>query len=276
MRVPITILLLLSIIPFWENIKVTAIGLERVLGIWQNSKPCAYYLFAMIVALSEGRLLLKFVYLSLIIFIGSRGAMIATGFYIISNYVTSFVSRNEKSLRRFIYIFATIAFLTLITLLFYSSLISPILNRAYTNIEPLVYGDIESPQYGQGRVFLNQLLLSKIDQFNFVDWTIGRSQTDMLDYYEAIIGVRTFPHNDFLTIIYTNGILGLIVYFYYLFVYPFFRKSQQSTAVIAVLVISIFILAATSGFYNYSASYLIMPYLAWLVKRPAELPTSIS
>jgi len=261
-KIPLVFLLVVSIVPFRENIQITALGPERILGLWNNSKICSYYFFFSIFALSDGKLFLKLIYLMFIILIGSRGVMLAAAVYISMQSFLPIIS-NKIGKHHKIYYASLISLIGLLgAILFYTGLISPILNRSYMHLEPLIYEDISNPQYGSGRTYLNQLILNEIQEFNLWEWIIGRSQTDMLDFYYTTIGKATFPHNDFVTILYTNGLWGLIIYIYYLFIYPFFNKKSISKLAVLSAILPVLILAATTGFYNFYACYYIVPYIA--------------
>ena len=262
------ILVLLTILPFMDIHIVTSSGMDRVLGIWENSKPAAYFLFGFIVLFSRRWnfllfLLSLFLYL-LIIFIGSRGVIIAGFFFIVFQITQYFFGIAERKAN--LLYFAQILILVSISIVaLYGGLFDPFINRTYTYMQPLVAEDISNPAYGHGRVYLNQIIFSEIERFNALEWGIGRSSTDMGNLFEMMIGSRTFPHNDFVTILYTNGLIGLCIYLYYLFIYPFrIITNRINKLALMNLLMAIFILAATTGFYNYYACYLISPCITFI------------
>jgi len=250
-------LLLISLLPFLNISTITGTGLIRTLGVWGNSKCAAYYLFACIVLFSDAGYLVILPLLVLIIFIGARGVIIAGFLYIM--FRTFFFNKGRNELRPK---FFTIAQLTVLVIVMsgvlYLGLSQTVLRRVGYSFEPLIFEDFRNPQYGHGRVFLNQIVIGEMERFSIWEWVVGRSATDLGDLYEEFIGSRTFPHNDFMNILYTNGVGGLLLYLYYLFVFPLKKlgHGREKSELIA-LIIAILILGATTGFYIFYASYLL-------------------
>jgi len=138
-----------------------------------------------------------------------------------------------------------------------------IVARVIGNFRPLWEQQITAPEYGSGRILLNRIAIDGLASFNLFDLMFGKSYTDLGDLYQySILGWRAWPHNDYLMLMWTYGISGLLIYIYLLYIFPWRRYNGNNRLRLITFQLSIFALSMTAGFINYSAIYLFIVYYA--------------
>ncbi len=259
----ILFLVCLSFLPFLDQYRMigagskTGDGMVRVSGLWENSKMVGMYFIALMTLLPRKRIfLISFLYL-LVIYCGSRSGILAATVYF--GYVLYWQYDrlgNRDEAPAVVAVGFALAFCALIALL--SGKLATAAKVADSNLRPLLQENIRSDGYGSGRVGLNRIALEAIADFSLPQLLLGRSYTSLGDVYEEKIGARTWPHNDFVMAAYCHGLVGLVFYVYYLFVYPWKRIQGRDWKRLMAVQGTIFMLAATSGFYPYRASFLLL------------------
>lgn len=242
-------------------------GLYRISGIWENSKQIAYLFIILMIIIPRNRIyLISFLYI-LIIVAGARSAILSGLVYIIYIYLLQiydifFRRRNIANFHSKTIVISMLAlFFSCTLVLFYSGQLDAKLNAAVANLRPLWIQDISSDVYGSGRIGLNRIAIEGISDFNLIDLILGKSYTDLGDLYESsMFGVRTWPHNDLLMLIWTYGFTGLFFYIYFLFIYPWKKYNGYDWLRLLVFQFCILTLAATAGFCTYAAHYIFVYY----------------
>jgi hypothetical protein len=181
-------------------------------------------------------------------------------FYII-NYSIRFIKLNNY--KKKIFEFAQLFIIIIFCILLYKN-IYKLFPYVESNIAPLIEEEITSPHYGQGRVYLNQMLFNEIKKFNFSEIILGENRNKMEDFYESIMNSRTWPHNDLMACLFIYGIIGLLLYIYYTYIYPIYFFIKNKFYLLTIIVGVIFVLAITSGFYPYYSSFLIIAALGYI------------
>lgn len=240
----------------------------NVYGLWSNAKQIAYIFIILMIMIPAKRIyLISCIYILLIIS-GSRGATLAGTIFImylyLSNAYNTFMRKayhigHINHLR----ISVAITFMCLITLLLYinSNTFFIGLDKVINNFRPLWETEITSPTYGSGRILLNTIAIEGLADFNLFDLTFGKSYTDLGDLYEySIWGWRSWPHNDYVMLIWTYGVIGILSYVYLLYIFPWKKYKGHNRMRLIAFQLCIFILSVTAGFANYLASYLFIIY----------------
>lgn len=282
------VLLIMSVLTFLPflgtNVTVGAklTGLYRISGIWENSKQIAYLFIILMIIIPQNRIyLISFLY-ALIIVAGARSAIIAGLVYLIYIYlwyIYNIFSRrsNIANFRSKTIVISMLAlFFSCSLVLFYSGQLDTKVNAAVANLRSLWEQDITSDAYGSGRIALNRIAVEGISDFNLIDLILGKSYTDLGDLYESsMFGTRTWPHNDFLMLIWTYGFAGLFFYIYFLFIYPWKKYNGCDWLRLLVFQFCILTLAATAGFCTYMAHYIFIYYYGVIYEENRDTCRSI-
>jgi hypothetical protein len=260
----IFILLLITILPFLGNNIFFPSGGFRFNAIWPNSKHPQLYLIAfMILFYRKNIIFVTSIYILILIMGGRQGMIASTLYYLfyIINYSIRFIKLNNY--KKKIFEFAQLFIIIIFCILLYKN-IYKLFPYVESNIAPLIEEEITSPHYGQGRVYLNQMLFNEIKKFNFSEIILGENRNKMEDFYESIMNSRTWPHNDLMACLFIYGIIGLLLYIYYTYIYPIYFFIKNKFYLLTIIVGVIFVLAITSGFYPYYSSFLIIAALGYI------------
>ncbi len=253
------LLILLTVIPFigWYNrydkiiAQVGIFNSHRFAGLWELPHDLAYYLLALIILKSKQKIISFVVLFLLIIATGVRSVFIALFVYFV--YDNFIIKIAFKSYRKIIVFLITFLFL---------AIVSPLQNYVISQIDfhlgPLFQQNIENLNYGKGRVLFAYYDLEQIRNFNFIELLVGKSATQLYEDYKKLLGVESWPHDDFLTVPFIYGIIGLSFYIYYLIIYPIRKVNFNFKSKLIPIIFSIVILAITNGFYTYHAMYLFI------------------
>jgi len=138
-----------------------------------------------------------------------------------------------------------------------------IVARVIGNFRPLWEQQITAPEYGSGRILLNRIAIDGLASFNLFDLMFGNRILILAIYINTVFwdGVH-WPHNDYLMLMWTYGISGLLIYIYLLYIFPWRRYNGNNRLRLITFQLSIFALSMTAGFINYSAIYLFIVYYA--------------
>ena len=109
-------------------------------------------------------------------------------------------------------------------------------------------GDVFAGLSNGRTVFWAADLKSFIDDYSFAEKILGRGFSWIKDVNYSITGHRLWAHNDFINLLLSVGIFGLIVYFIVLI--GFFRKIKNKKLLVFVLTF-VFACALLNGFYLY-------------------------
>ena len=105
---------------------------------------------------------------------------------------------------------------------------------------------------------MNISVIDEMKKFGFIELSIGKSATSLYNYYEKLIGIKSWPHNDFVTVLYLYGFIGLAFYIYTTILIPLKRIRFNFKSKVFITLVLAFILAFTNGFYTYSGMYLFI------------------
>ena len=255
----IFILILLTVIPFigWYNrydsviAEVGLINSQRFAGLWELPHDLAYYLFALIILQKNIRIVPFILMLLIIIATGVRSVFIALLFYFVyDNLIIKLVTKSYRKIAIFL--------ICIISILVIPTTRGFVISQVNFHLSPLFQQNIEDNNYGKGRVLYAYYDLQKIEEFNFIEFLIGKSATQLYADYKELLGIESWPHDDFLTVPYIYGIIGLLFYIYYLIIYPLRNIPLKNNSKVISIIISIIILAITNGFYTYHAMYLFI------------------
>jgi hypothetical protein len=252
------LLLLVSFLPFapFYNryfAEVDASGFSEVRrfgGLWELPHVYAYLILAMIVMRRKENYMLNIFLLLNIIATGVRSAMLAAFVY----YAHMIVTRL-KNLRHLYAQAVLVAGLML--LLFITTDVGAFVKDQYEfHIGPLLEEDPSTPTYGKGRFIFNFIALQDMQAFNTLELLVGRSATALYNSFENFLGMKSWPHNDYVTVTYIYGLIGLVVYLYAIHILPLKSVRFQFQSKVFAIDIVTFVLALTNGYYTYHSFYL--------------------
>ena len=269
--IPIVILVLVSVVPFygWYNrydevmAETKMFDVQRYAGLWDLPHALAYYVFVLMVLSEKYRGMVWVLGTSILIATGVRSAIIAVAMYGILRMLMD--SQLRKTIVHWTIPAAVIAVLLLTT-----SIGGFLGGQVEYHFNPLVEGDVEDVQYGAGRVGFALILFDQLSRFTVPDFLLGKSATELYRAYYDVLGLQSWPHDDFLTVIYLYGIIGIGMYLWYVYVFPLKTFAKVSLRFVVPFVISISILAVTNGFYTYRAAYLFVLALATVPRELAN------
>lgn len=220
-------------------------------GIFDLPHKAAYYL--LIIVLYKVVIDKKYDFFFWLSFIGvvlsgARSAIIAMVVFLLFDLVFSFNKLNIKTLKKWITFgsgFVIFIFLlSIVTIPFIDNLTARLIT-----LSDFSSGD----EYGSGRVGIASILLNEIFSRNIINLMIGEPVERVFNITESEFGTAVWAHNDFIMLLFVLGILGLLIFSYYLFVRPiiFLRKKGLKISLAICVLSCVFILAATNGFYLY-------------------------
>ncbi len=224
--------------------------IRRLSGLWDLPHSYAYFVLALMALQRKENLPLTFFLAMNVFATGVRSAMIATLVYLA--HILLLRVPNPRQLFKRIAVIG-VAGLFALTL----TGLGGFLEEQYEfHIVPLIEEDISDPHYGKGRFIYNFIALNDMRTFSTAELWFGRSATSLYSAFEEAIGMIYWPHNDYVTVVYIYGILGLAMYLYIMHGMPLIvtRFSLRSKVFIITLVVAI--LSMTNGYYTYHALYL--------------------
>lgn len=119
------------------------------------------------------------------------------------------------------------------------------------------------------RIVVWKILLNEVLGFDWYEVLIGRSYVSGLATTQGHLGVAIWFHNDFLSIFYSYGLVGLIFYVSFLArIYLDHRKYITGNLYIFAFYYASIVLAVTNGFYYYFPVLLL--YLFFLMINNEE------
>jgi hypothetical protein len=190
----------------------------------------------------------------LVVFTGARSAIMAGSIYTAYVFFSQIRSRRASNLKLTVVAGALAA----VVVCAFGGLFSHIGLILSSNFTPLLETSVTSDSFGSARVYLNRIAVEEIIGFNLWDWIIGRTYSSLGDLYEVVVGFRSWPHNDYVMTLYCYGIIGILIYGYYLFVYPWLKHYSFDRWHLAAIQSTMLILGATAGLTNYPACYLML------------------
>jgi len=267
--------LLLSFLPFawfynryFQEVGATDYSeILRLSGLWELPHTFAYLVLGMMLLNPKDNVILNvFLYINIML-TGVRSAMIAGAIYFVYSLFYSLI--NIKRVRTQLMVFGTL----IVAGLSFGHFTGLLAQLFEFHITPLLKEDLSDPLYGKGRIVFNLLAVQDIKHFAVSDLMIGKSATQLYDLFIDYLGIKSWPHNDFITVLYVFGVVGLALYCYALFYLPWRNVRFSIATKIPVISLMIFILALTNGFYTYYAIYIILiasgiAYQHWLRGLP--------
>jgi len=112
------------------------------------------------------------------------------------------------------------------------------------------------------RIMIWQSWLHAIQEFNYLDFLVGRSLSESMAWNSQHLGVRIWFHNDYLGTYYAYGIIGLLFYLS-IIQDALSLKNKRENIFIFSIVFFIFFAGLTNGFFKY-APYLFAAALGLL------------
>lgn len=224
--------------------------IRRLSGLWDLPHSYAYFILA-VMALQRKENLPLTLFLALNVFAtGVRSAMIATLVYLA--HIIFLRVPNPRQLFKRIAVLGVVGLVALgLTGL------GGFLEEQYEfHIVPLLEEDISDPHYGKGRFIYNFIALNDMRTFSTAELYVGRSASALYSAFEEAIGIVYWPHNDYVTVLYIYGVLGLLMYLYIMHALPLMLVRFSVRSKIFVITLVVFILSVTNGYYTYHALYL--------------------
>jgi hypothetical protein len=234
---------------------------DRYSGLWDLPHAVAYYFLAFIILLDKNEyIILNILLLIFIVATGVRSALIAVAVYVCYKHILIPLFNFQVKHLVIISVVVLILFMLPISYNF-------IVSQYDAHITPLLIEDIEKDSYGKGRVLFARYVLEQYDNFNMGKHLFGGSATELYESFTKLLGISSWPHDDFLAVLYMYGGIGLLFYFFYLVVFPFLKTEKKSRNSIVPIILVVVILAITNGFYTYQSNYLFIMALTLLSHR---------
>lgn len=283
----LVLLTVLTFVPFygWYNrysFVMAAQGetTSRFSGLWDLPHAIGYFFLGFITLQEEINPIYTLVLTGLIVLTGVRSALLALGIYLSMRVLLTkyFVSYDVRSRRR--------AFLQSLSLLLVGTVawLTPQVKSIFLpdlihQFKPLLQQSVTSPGYGKGRVQFIEYVLTKVKHFDILSLIVGRSATELYLDFKDLLGIKSWPHDDFLTALYIDGIYGLALYIYYVYLWPLRVTWGAGRFHVFAVAMAMGVLAVTNGLYTYYAMYLFLlagAYFAWneIVDDYMEDPSS--
>ena len=260
------VLLVLFLLTFMPFIGSYSPRVYRISALWDLPHSAAYYFLAFMFLIGKNNSFISSIFSLLIITTGVRSAIIPASIYLGYVFSTN-IKKSLSTKRKLGDTFSTLFGILLLLALFFHPNLKFFRERLVYHLSPIFTESILDPSYGKGRTVLHMYLFEEVKNFNTFEFFFGRSATSMWILYEHRLDVRIWPHDDFATTLYIYGIIGLILYLYYLFVLPLRRMPPNRSPKIILLGTTIFILALVNGFYTYLSSYLFILIFAVLYEE---------
>ena len=264
----IFVVILFSFLPFIDQPVIigegyrTGDGMYRINGLWDNSKKPALYFFFIMLNINNPSVYILIILWALIALAGARSVLIASSLYVIYPiliYCKSVITKVQ--IHKLLLTFVSILTILIIA---NNGYFFKIENSIVSNIKPLIENDIKEEGYGNSRKILNMILLKDMKSFSFYEIFIGRSATAVENVFEINFNARNWPHNDMLMTLYVHGVIGFILYFYYLYLCPFvFARNRWSGF---FLFLAILLISMTAGLTSYSSHIMLIHAYSKLVK----------
>jgi hypothetical protein len=109
------------------------------------------------------------------------------------------------------------------------------------------------------RIMIWSIFIEQVQEFSIADLLIGRGFQASLDSIEASLGLRIWFHNDFLSVFYSYGLVGSVLYLLPLFyLYKKHRTIIRTNLIAFTAYFSLMFFAFTNGFYYYYAPLLLL------------------
>lgn len=127
--------------------------------------------------------------------------------------------------------------------------------------------NLESIGSGRGLIYLTSVMI--FQNANFIEKIIGMGRIELEDKMNAAIGLKIGSHNAFLQILLVNGIVGLIVFFIYLFnIIKFLKPNIKSNYWILsiALFFSFLVMSFVQGYEWLTANILFMLSISYYYK----------
>ncbi|MCK4791414.1 MAG: hypothetical protein KAV87_47220, partial [Desulfobacteraceae bacterium] len=200
----------------------------------------------------------------LILYTGAKSAILAGTIVLMYSMRVHFILEVVRVRRKFLVAVAAACIsLVTFTALAGSDYFTESLTHHY---EKLFSNEITSDKFGAGRVYLNRVALDELRNFSDIDIVLGRSATSLYELYWWRQEGR-WPHNDFVTALFVYGVFGLTFYIYYMLVFPLKFTLRDYPWKNVALVLTIFLLMATNGFYQTCSSFLFLLCYAELYQK---------
>lgn len=252
------VLLLMSFVPFapfynryFAEVDASAFSdVRRFSGLWELPHVYAYIVLAMMTLQIRKSLFLNVLLMLNIVATGVRSAIFAAGIYA-AWLVTMQIKETGQFLRRVL-----LVSVFTIPLLFLTGVDRFVKDQYVFHIAPLLEEDISNPSYGKGRYIFNFIALSDMQQFSVLELIAGRSATAMYKAFDEFLGMKSWPHNDYVTVAYIYGLMGILLFIYAVNILPFKRVDFSLRSDVSAIATIIFVLAVTNGYYTYHSVYL--------------------
>lgn len=248
-------------------------GMYRTSGLWENSKQIGAYFLALMIILPTKRIYLISFIFCLVLYCGARSLTIASIPYMIYVLFSQFdkgISLTTKSKA-----LATIAAGFLCLAIMYSiGIFDYLLLSLYSNFSNL-FNFTSVDNFGSARGLLNRIAIEEIMKFDIIDLLAGQSYSMLANLYVTILGTATWPHNDFVMTFFCYGLIGFVFYVYYLFVFPWTKITLSKRRQLFAVQMSILVLAATTGFYPYMASFLFIASYGVIYEKDRRIDCNV-
>lgn len=248
------VLFALTVVPFIGRYSVNTEP-YRFSAVWPWPQNLGYYCVAFMFLFLCKNIAINMLIYVMILYTGAKSAILAGTIVLMYSMRVHSIFEVVRRRRNFLIAVAT-ACISLVTFTALGGIdyFTESLTHHYENLFSV---EVTSDAFGAGRVYMNRLVLDELRNFSDIDFVWGRSATSLYDLY---VGRETggWPHNDFMSALFIYGIFGLIFYIYYMLVYPLKFPSRDHPWKNIALVMSIFVLMATNGFYTYEASFLFL------------------
>ncbi len=113
----------------------------------------------------------------------------------------------------------------------------------------------------------------EIREFGFLDFVIGKSYMNSMVANTKNLGLDVWFHNDFLSISYTYGILGILLYiWFFVKIYRDNKSLIKQNIFIFVFYFSMIFTAILNGYYYYFPVFLLYIFFL-MIKNEKQLVT---
>ncbi len=255
----------LTVIPFigWYSVNPDP---YRFSGIWDFPQNPGYYCVAFMILFLNKNIVVNLLIYLLVIYTGAKSAILAGTVVLLYSCRVSFMRSIASSKKTLLIPMGLGAIILLVAFVVYGGM-DYFIESATFHYEKLFSEEITNDKFGAGRVYMSKLALDELKNFSAIDLMLGRSPTSLYDLYVGKENTGGWPHNDFVTVLYIYGIFGFAFYIYYVLIRPLKYPSTDYPWKNIALVLTVFLLMATNGFYQTRSSFLFLLCYAELYQR---------
>jgi hypothetical protein len=175
---------------------------------------------------------------------GVRSAILASMVYLLITYLSKL---ERKAFFRSITTIALVFIVLMSLIIFEIPFFKNIFNYQF---DTLLTGKYE--EAGKGRIMFAKDTLDKIRTFDVTSLFFGDSASSLYKYFFKMYNVKSWPHNDYITVFYLYGAIGFVGYVYYMLFKPMTLSFRSSNWKLMAIILALVVLAYTNGYYTYS------------------------